>query len=112
MSAVTTSEATVIAQPVQLDRTGRPTLGHRLGYRPALDGIRGLLFLVILIFHSEIYVKVPLLPMVAFVGGFMAVDGFFVLSGFLITTLLLDEWEQDGRIRLGYFYMRRALRLL
>jgi peptidoglycan/LPS O-acetylase OafA/YrhL len=46
------------------------------------------------------------------VGGFLGVDIFFVLSGFLITTLLIEEWQQRGDISLRNFYVRRGLRLL
>ncbi len=76
--------------------------GHfHLGYRPWLDGLRGLAILAVLAFH------LGLLP-----GGFLGVDLFFVLSGFLITSLLVEEWERRGSISLKRFYLRRALRLL
>jgi peptidoglycan/LPS O-acetylase OafA/YrhL len=45
-------------------------------------------------------------------GGFLGVEVFFVISGYLITTLLLTEWHQQGRINLVGFWLRRALRLL
>jgi peptidoglycan/LPS O-acetylase OafA/YrhL len=70
---------------------------------PALDGVRGLAVLSILFFHGG----ASWLP-----GGGIGVDAFFVLSGFLITGLLLDERHRIGRIRIGAFYARRALRLL
>jgi peptidoglycan/LPS O-acetylase OafA/YrhL len=73
----------------------------RLGYRRWLDGLRGLALLMILAFHLH------LLP-----GGSLGVDIFFVLSGFLITALLLQEWQQRGAISLPAFYLRRGLRLL
>ena len=72
-----------------------------LGYRPWLDGLRGVAILAVLAYHFD------LLP-----GGFLGVDMFFVLSGFLITTLLADEWRRFGSISLTRFYGRRALRLL
>ncbi|MGE5352654.1 MAG: acyltransferase family protein [Acidobacteriota bacterium] len=59
--------------------------------------------LLVMLFHSGI-------P--SFRGGFIGVDIFFVLSGFLITSLLLSEASQTGKINLKYFYMRRILRLL
>jgi peptidoglycan/LPS O-acetylase OafA/YrhL len=71
-------------------------------YRPALDGLRALAVLAVLAVHF---------PMPFLDGGFLGVDLFFVLSGFLITTLLYVEWEESGAIRLGAFYGRRALRL-
>jgi peptidoglycan/LPS O-acetylase OafA/YrhL len=73
------------------------------GRLDALDGIRGLAVLSILLFHTGA---------TWFAGGGIGVDVFFVLSGFLITGLLLDERRATGRIRLRAFYARRALRLL
>jgi peptidoglycan/LPS O-acetylase OafA/YrhL len=75
----------------------------QLGYRPALDGLRGVAILAVMALHT--------FPPLAR-GGYIGVDIFFVLSGFLITVLLLEEWDQRGAIRLGTFYFRRALRLL
>ncbi len=72
-------------------------------YVPALDGLRGLAVLAVMVYHAF----PSLLP-----GGFAGVDMFFVLSGFLITGLLLKEWTDLGRIDLRCFYMRRVLRLL
>ena len=70
---------------------------------PAFDGIRGVAILSVLLYHGNF-------PWAQ--GGFVGVDAFFVLSGFLITTLLLEEREARGRIALGRFWARRALRLL
>jgi peptidoglycan/LPS O-acetylase OafA/YrhL len=71
------------------------------GYNPALDGLRALAVLAVLGFHMN-----------ALNGGFLGVDVFFVLSGFLITGLLLAERERTGTISLARFYVRRAFRLL
>jgi peptidoglycan/LPS O-acetylase OafA/YrhL len=73
------------------------------GYHPALDGIRALAVAAVLLFHGG----VAFLP-----GGFLGVDAFFVLSGFLITSLLLSERQARGRVRLLAFWGRRARRLL
>lgn len=70
---------------------------------PYLDGMRGLAVLAVIVYHA----MPSLVP-----GGFFGVDVFFVLSGFLITLLLLREYDKTGRINLKNFYMRRALRLL
>jgi peptidoglycan/LPS O-acetylase OafA/YrhL len=73
-----------------------------LGHRPELDGFRGVSILLVLGLHF-----VP----AWFPGGFIGVDIFFVLSGFLITSLLLQEWSRRQLISLKDFYMRRVLRL-
>jgi peptidoglycan/LPS O-acetylase OafA/YrhL len=82
-----------------------PTVATRyreLGRNPALDGFRGLAVLLVICDHAHI-------PMGAATVG---VDLFFVLSGFLITSLLAKEYDQTGRIGLGRFYLRRARRIL
>lgn len=77
--------------------------GFHLGYRPELDGLRGISILLVFIHHFYH----PLMP-----GGFFGVDIFFVLSGFLITSLLLEEWDRFGSISLKNFYIRRGFRLM
>ena len=76
----------------------------RLGHRPALDGLRGFAILLVMADHSGIAI--------ASGAGNLGVTIFFVLSGFLITTLLLEERARYGRVSLRRFYWRRALRLL
>lgn len=71
-------------------------------YIPALDGVRAIAVLVVVGFHAQ----VP-----GFGGGFLGVDVFFVLSGFLITRLLLQEQDATGSIALRTFYTRRLRRL-
>nr|WP_275578471.1 acyltransferase family protein [Yimella sp. NH-Cas1] len=72
-------------------------------YRPALDGLRGVAVAAVVVFH---------LNKSALPGGWLGVDLFFVLSGFLITSLLLTEHNRWGRISLGGFWASRARRLL
>ncbi|HEX2469601.1 MAG TPA: acyltransferase family protein [Candidatus Limnocylindrales bacterium] len=72
-------------------------------FRPDLEGLRGVAILLVLACH----VAIP-----GARAGFIGVDVFFVLSGFLITGLLVDEHERTGRIQLGAFYARRARRIL
>ncbi len=74
-----------------------------LGYQPQLDGLRALAVFAVVAAHTGI-------P--TFKGGYMGVDIFFVLSGFLITTLLVQEYDKSNTISLISFYKRRALRLL
>ena len=80
-------------------QAARPSLRHF----PGLNGVRALSVLAIIAFHSGL----SWIP-----GGFYGVDAFFVLSGFLITALLLAEWGASGRIDLRRFWGRRARRLL
>jgi peptidoglycan/LPS O-acetylase OafA/YrhL len=71
-------------------------------HNPALDGLRAVACLAVIDVHTSI-------P--AFGGGWLGVDAFFVLSGYLITGLLTEELDRTGRTRLGAFYLRRAGRL-
>ena len=77
--------------------------GPHLPYRPGLDGLRAIAVAGVFLYHS----RIDWLP-----GGFLGVDLFFVLSGYLITSLLLVEWEARNRIDLRRFWLRRARRLL
>ncbi len=73
----------------------------KLGPRPALNGLRGVAVLLVIASHTGLLTN-----------GFVGVDLFFVLSGFLITCLLCEEWDRHGRISFARFWQRRALRLL
>ena len=75
----------------------------KLGYLPPFDGMRGIAVCMVILVHATFE------PFGGFAG---TVDLFFVLSGFLITTLLLEEDRRAGRVDLRRFYSRRALRLL
>lgn len=81
-------------------RTNSRRSGERI---EGLDGIRALAIVAVLIFH----LNAAWLP-----GGYLGVDVFFVVSGFLITTLLVREHERTGRIAFREFWVRRARRLL
>ena len=77
--------------------------GVRLPYMPGLDGLRALAVSAVLIYHAQ----PQWLP-----GGFLGVDVFFVISGYLIASLLLAEWRQQGHIDLKAFWLGHARRLL
>ncbi len=74
-----------------------------LPYMPGLDGLRALAVVAVIAYHSEIE-SVP--------GGFLGVEIFFVISGYLITALLLEEFNLNRGINLRQFWVRRARRLL
>ncbi|HET6810133.1 MAG TPA: acyltransferase [Acidimicrobiales bacterium] len=99
-----------MAAPVWRDATAvGPELGEPrspvrlLRPNPALDGLRGLAVLLVIGYHFR--------PGSGFSGGWMGVDVFFALSGFLITSLVLDELATTGRFSFLRFHIRRALRL-
>jgi peptidoglycan/LPS O-acetylase OafA/YrhL len=85
------------------DHADRRNVGVRLPYMPGLDGLRALAVIAVLLYHAEL----PWIP-----GGFLGVEIFFVLSGYLITALLLAEWRAKGSVNLKDFWLRRARRLL
>src|SRR6187549_3860574 len=68
-----------------------------------VEGLRGIAVTIVVLFHAG----VPLMT-----GGFVGVDLFFVISGFLITGLLIREFDRSGRIDLKGFYARRARRII
>jgi peptidoglycan/LPS O-acetylase OafA/YrhL len=77
--------------------------GTNQDFRPDVEGLRGLAVALVVLFHADL---------IGLAGGFIGVDVFFVISGFLITALLLREREATGRIGMLHFYARRARRLL
>ena len=96
-------------RPAPRDVSNEPVRGGsanpevRLSYCPGLDGLRALAVSAVLLYHADL----PFIP-----GGFLGVEVFFVISGYLISALLLAEWRQKGRINLKDFWLRRARRLL
>ena len=97
-----TSRTATPTRPPEADPRG---VDHRPAgkvYRPGLDGLRALAVTGVLLYHAG----VRWMP-----GGLLGVDLFFVISGFLITSLLIAELQRSGRIALAGFYGRRARRL-
>jgi peptidoglycan/LPS O-acetylase OafA/YrhL len=108
---VAARESTRDEPPIEGETTGRELAVRTIGFVPAFDGLRGVAVLLIVVIHvTGSFIpdmRAHFLP-----GGFLGVDIFFVLSGFLITSILLREFERTARIRLGRFYLGRVLRLL
>lgn len=84
-------------------RPGKGKPPARLGYMPALDGLRALAVIAVLLYHADI-AWIP--------SGFLGVDVFFVISGYLITALLFAESRRTGTVDYRRFWFRRARRLL
>ena len=74
-----------------------------MGYQPGLDGLRAISVIAVIFYHTSFGWMH---------GGFLGVEVFFVVSGYLITSLLLEERERSSGVRLGQFWLRRARRLL
>jgi len=91
-------------------RSDEITEPRRLGHIPAFDGLRGVAVIIVVVAHLNIIVPIPALIVVP--GGVVSLDSFFVLSGFLITYLLLREQGGTGHIGYRSFFQNRALRLL
>jgi len=101
VTSVSNAPTTPSAQPT---RAADPVVAAASAPRfSGLDGLRAIAVTLVIVYH--------LLPG-TLVGGYIGVDVFFVISGFLITSLLLRERATNGRIRLGAFWLRRARRLL
>jgi peptidoglycan/LPS O-acetylase OafA/YrhL len=98
----TTHPTRSLARPAAAPRD-RGDSSEREGFRPDLEGLRAVAVGLVLLFHAGV-------PFVA--GGYVGVDVFFVLSGFLITGLIVRELERTGTVSLVGFYARRARRLL
>ncbi|MGC9960321.1 MAG: acyltransferase family protein [Acidimicrobiales bacterium] len=84
--------------------------GRRLAYQPALDGVRALAIVAVLFYHGGVSFHGS--PVSLAQGGFLGVEVFFVLSGFLITSLLVAEFADRHTVGLRQFWSRRARRLL
>jgi peptidoglycan/LPS O-acetylase OafA/YrhL len=95
------ADQTIVVDFASLRR--RPVVAEPLGHVPALDGLRALAVIAVVLYHS----RVAWIP-----GGFLGVSAFFTLSGFLITSLLLREWTGSGGVALSSFWTRRFRRLL
>ena len=90
------------APPVGRGLEAAPPALPTMGYQPSLDGLRALSVAIVLLYHAGFSWMH---------GGFFGVEVFFVVSGFLITSLLLDEHDRSDRIAFGQFWKRRARRL-
>ena len=80
----------------------------KLTYRPEIDGLRAIAVFSVILFHSSFTIN----GVNIFAGGYIGVDIFFVISGYLITSLILKELNLTGKFSFTYFYERRVRRIL
>ena len=98
-----TTTAAPAPSPPPRERATRGGTALRLPYLPGLDGLRAIAVLAVILYHAGL----GWLP-----GGFLGVEVFFVISGYLITALLLGEWRRNLALDFRTFWLRRARRLL
>ena len=98
MAPVSAARSATGAQPIAV-----PKRRARTPYLPGLDGLRALAVVAVMLYHAN-HGWLP--------GGFLGVEVFFVISGYLITLLMIGEHERDGRVSLRQFWIRRFRRLL
>jgi len=89
--------------PATTGKAANAPAAPRLAYVPALDGLRALAVAAVVLYHSHLNV---------WPGGFLGVDVFFVLSGYLITCVLLSGYKRTGHMHFRQFWLARARRLL
>ena len=80
----------------------------KINYRPEIDGLRAIAVSAVILYHAQLNI----FGQEVFEGGFIGVDIFFVISGYLITSLILKELKTTGKFSFSYFYERRARRIL
>ena len=80
----------------------------RVKYRPEIDGLRAIAVISVIFYHLQIQI----FDQELFKGGFIGVDIFFVISGYLITSIIFKELNYANKVSLKYFYERRIRRIL
>jgi len=100
-AAAPTAATSIPAPGLRISAQEEPA--RRPGFRPDIEGLRAVAVLLVVLYHCGVGL---------FTGGYVGVDVFFVISGFLITGHLVREADRTGRLRIGRFYARRAVRLL
>jgi peptidoglycan/LPS O-acetylase OafA/YrhL len=81
---------------------------HKIHYRPEIDGLRAIAVVIVIIYHTNLNIFGHKL----FAGGFIGVDIFFVISGYLISSIILKEFKMTGSFSFKYFYERRIRRII
>ncbi len=116
MTSAATTSAPVPSAPITSAPITSAPVVSKMGYQPGLDGLRALSVVLVILYHAGV-VRNAEAPIGTrnpwfFDGGFLGVEVFFVVSGFLITSLMLEERSRTGRVVLHQFWFRRFRRLL